>query len=119
MWYRGRITKVVDDQFVEVFYVDFGNSETVPVSKVKTLKEEWTELPPQAIQCSLASISPVSGPTWADAVVARFKNLTIQKMLVGKVIKKGNGGTMPALLFLYSPGVQTSCIKHYRECGEL
>lgn len=102
MWYRGRITKVVDDQFVEVFYVDFGNSETVPVSKVKTIKEEWTELPAQAIQCSLASITPISGPTWPEAVVARFKNLTIQKMLVGKVIKKGKGKTMPASLCLYS-----------------
>lgn len=102
MWYRGRITKVVDDQFVEVFYVDFGNIETVPVSKVKIIKEEWTELPAQAIQCSLTSISPVSGPTWPDAVVARFKNLTIQKMLVGKVIEKGKGRTMPSLLCLHS-----------------
>ena len=93
---------MVDDQFVEVFYVDFGNSETVPVSKVKTIKEEWTELPAQAIQCSLASITPISGPTWPEAVVARFRNLTIQKMLVGKVIKKGKGKTMPASLCLYS-----------------
>ena len=96
MWYRGRITKVADGQFVEVSYIDFGNFETVPVSKVKTIKEEWTELPAQAIQCSVASISPVSGPTWPDAFVDRFKNLTLQKMLVGKVIKKGKGRETPA-----------------------
>lgn len=95
MWYRGRITKVVDGQFVEVCYVDFGNCETVPVSKVKAIKKEWTELPAQAIQCSVASISPVSGPTWPDAIVDRFKNLTMQKMLVGKVIKKGKGRKIP------------------------
>ena len=96
MWYRGRITKVVDGQFVEVCFVDFGNHETVPVSKVKTIKEEWTELPAQAIQCSLASISPVSGPTWPDDIVDRFKNLAMQKMLVGKVIKKGKERKMLA-----------------------
>lgn len=99
MWYRGRITKVVGGQFVEVCYIDFGNCETVPVSKVKTMKEEWTQLPAQAIQCSLASVSPVSGAIWLDGTVDRFKNLTMQKKLVGKVIKKGKEKKMPAHVY--------------------
>ena len=104
---------MVDGQFVEVCYVDFGNCETVPLSKVKTIKEEWTELPAQAIQCSLASISPVSGATWPDATVDMFKNLTMQKKLVGKVVKKGKKGK--CLHMFLQPGLHTACVKCYRE----
>lgn len=74
---------------MEVSYVDFGNCETVPVSKVKTLKKELSQLASQAIQCSISSISPASGVEWSDAAVERFSSLTMQKQLVGKVIKKG------------------------------
>lgn len=110
MWYRGRITKMVDSQLVEVCYVDFGNCERVSVSKVKTIKEEWTELPAQAIQCSLQSISPVSGSTWPDATVERFKNLTMQKKLVGKVIQKGKENAC-SIMFMQH-GVHTACTEH-------
>ncbi|PFX27913.1 Tudor domain-containing protein 1 [Stylophora pistillata] len=99
LWYRGRITKVTDDQSVEVFYVDFGNTVTLPLSKVRTGKEELSQLAAQAIQCSLSSISPVSGTEWSDASVERFSSLVMQKQLVGKVIKKGNQEGMEIELF--------------------
>ena len=89
LWYRGRINKVVDQQLVEVFYVDFGNYETVPLSKLKTIDADLLQLPAQAIQCSLPAITPVSDVTWPDAAVEMFNNLTMHKKLLGKVIKKG------------------------------
>ena len=91
LWYRGRITKVVCSQHVEVCYIDFGNCETVPVSKVKTIKEELLQVPAQAIRCSLASISPAgdSDIEWPDDALERFKELAMQKQLVGEVIQIG------------------------------
>ena len=89
LWYRGRINKVVDQQLVEVFYVDFGNCETVPLSKLKTIDADLLQLSAQALQCSLSSITPVSGVTWPDAAIEKFNNLTMHKKLLGKVIKKG------------------------------
>ena len=74
---------------MDVFYIDFGNSATLPLSKVRTVKEELSQIPAQAIQCSLSSISPVSGTEWPHASVERFSSLVMQKQLIGKVIKKG------------------------------
>lgn len=91
-WYRATITKVLYSQHVQVTYIDFGNSEMVPVSSLKMIKgtlQEWLQLPAQAIKCSLASISPVNDAEWPDVTVERFKELIMQKQLVGKVIKKG------------------------------
>ena len=81
--------KVMDQQVVEVCYLDFGNCETVPSSKVKTISADLLQLPAQAIQCSIPSISPVSGTEWPDVAVERFNNLTMHKMLFGKIIRKG------------------------------
>ncbi|KAL9980435.1 hypothetical protein ACROYT_G009026 [Oculina patagonica] len=99
LWYRGLITKVLYSQHLEVSYIDFGNCEMVPVSKVKSITSEWFKLPTQAVRCSLASISPVSGAEWPDVTVDRFKDLTMQKKLVGKVIQKENSYTLGIELF--------------------
>ena len=105
LWYRGRITKVVYSQHVEVCYIDFGNCETVPVSKVKTIKEELLQVPAQAIRCSLASISPASDVEWPDDALERFKDLTMQKQIVGEVIQIGEIlRTVPTNSEVFLPG---------------
>lgn len=90
LWYRGRITRVVDQEFVEVFYLDFGNCETLPLSKVTTIGPDLLQLPPQAVLCSLSSIAPVCSAAWPEAAVERLNSLVIHKQLIAKVIRKGN-----------------------------
>lgn len=51
-WYRAMVSTVHGNS-VEVFYVDYGNSEVLSLERVKKLKPEFVELPAQAIQCSL------------------------------------------------------------------
>lgn len=60
-WYRALVLKTNsarDD--VAVFYVDFGNSEDVPESRVRSLSQEFTHLPFQAVECRLADVSAVT-----------------------------------------------------------
>lgn len=54
-WYRAKVTAVHGNS-VEVFYVDYGNSEVLPVSRIKTLKPDFANLPLQAIQCELTGV---------------------------------------------------------------
>lgn len=90
LWYRARISQVIDQQFVELCFIDFGNCERVPLGKVKTISPHLLQLPPQAICCSLPSIIPVSGgKVWPDDAMERFIDLTMNKKLLGKVIQKG------------------------------
>ena len=74
---------------MEVFYIDFGNCDTVPLSKLKAINADLLQLPAQAIQCRIPTISPVSGVAWPDATVERFNNLVMHKKLLGKIIRKG------------------------------
>ena len=53
-WYRAEVTEVCKNKAV-VFFVDYGNSEEVPLSKVRPLKPGHTQLPAQAVWCSLTS----------------------------------------------------------------
>ena len=42
----------------EVFYIDFGNIESVCVDNLRRLLPQFMELPMQAVRCSLADIQP-------------------------------------------------------------
>ena len=41
-----------------IHFVDFGNTEWVPVSGIKPLLNMFFDLPAQAIRCSLAHVEP-------------------------------------------------------------
>ena len=43
MWYRARIHTVLGDR-VRVFYVDYGNTETVRISEIRELLPEFREV---------------------------------------------------------------------------
>ena len=74
---------------MEVFFIDYGNHNIVPLSRVKVIQKRFAELEAQAIQCSIPSVKPLSGAEWAEAAVETFTNLVLEKQLVGKVLRKG------------------------------
>ena len=53
-WYRAVVTKVTV-QKITVRYIDYGNSEELPLSRVKSMVPPFTELPAQSFQASLAA----------------------------------------------------------------
>ncbi|XP_054239818.1 tudor domain-containing protein 15 [Indicator indicator] len=55
-WHRGVIKEVLSDG-VEVWFMDFGNSETVPFSCVQKLKAEFMALPMISFPCALSCFS--------------------------------------------------------------
>ncbi|KAI9688611.1 MAG: hypothetical protein M1820_010231 [Bogoriella megaspora] len=67
-WYRAKIRRNDrDKKEAEVFYLDYGNSETLPWSKLRVLKEEYgvQKVKPQALD---AVLSLVQLPTNQDYV---------------------------------------------------
>lgn len=45
-WYRARITSLPEARLVTVFYIDFGNSETLPWDELRVLNKELIKTPP-------------------------------------------------------------------------
>ena len=67
---------------MEVHFVDYGNYEILPIARVKKLQAEFLKLPPQAVKCALAKISPTNKDLLSDDVMKRFEELTLDKELV-------------------------------------
>ena len=45
----------------QVIYVDFGNHEPLPTSRLRVLRKEHAELPMMAVLCALDGAVPVNG----------------------------------------------------------
>ena len=84
LWYRALVTAVQKSD-AEVYFIDFGNSEVVPFSKLKQLSPEFAKLPAQAIPCSLSELAPVGGATWSEEVVEKLFELVYGKSIVAQI----------------------------------
>ena len=112
-YYRGLVlnTRVSSDakskgKQVQVFYVDFGDKEWLPSSRVFPLPTEFHHTPPQAIWCSLAYVKPLSHHSvlmsgGGDCMMAwQAESLTEFEKLVGrfgeeKVLEVLTSGKLP------------------------
>ena len=83
VWYRAQILSVdAETEEVEVYFIDYGNGETMTWRSMKVIPEEFCELPAQALQCRLADIEPV-GRVWSNEAVDVLKELILDRELKG------------------------------------
>ena len=74
--------------------MDYGNSQTVPLSFLTELSRFECQLPAQAMECYLTSVRPsaisAAEETWAEEANARLEELVTDKRLVATV-RRGGG----------------------------
>ncbi|XP_042893332.1 tudor and KH domain-containing protein homolog isoform X2 [Penaeus japonicus] len=112
-WYRGQVCSYEPNEddssqsLVTVYYVDFGDTETIKMDCVFELRTDYLKLNFQAIECFLANIKPesVKGDEAADA----FEELTYAaqwKVVMVKVVGYQQGGdkTMPCVRIIDTNG---------------
>nr|XP_060642972.1 tudor domain-containing protein 15 [Anolis sagrei ordinatus] len=88
-FYRAVITEV-KNRSVDVSFLDFGNTEIVPLCDVRILLPELQELPALAIYCSLANAVSIEG-IWLNKDSDYFANIVTGKLLtLHPIEKKGN-----------------------------
>jgi hypothetical protein len=76
VWYRARITQIQEDG-INVLFVDYGNSEVVRRDNLRRVCKELMELPVQAFHCKLSGIQPLTGEEWDEASCNRFQELVL------------------------------------------
>ncbi|XP_061228263.1 tudor domain-containing protein 6 [Neopsephotus bourkii] len=94
-WYRGIIMKRKPD--TEVFFVDFGNTETIDKDNLLPLPSDVCDillLPMQAIKCSLSDIShlPKEAIVW-------FKQAVLERQLKVIIVARESDGKLLVELF--------------------
>ncbi|KAJ8942111.1 hypothetical protein NQ318_000706, partial [Aromia moschata] len=78
-WYRAEVLNINDtdssDKKVELYYVDYGDTDILPCSELYELRTDFLRLHFQAIECFLARVEPV-GENWSEEAVDKFEECT-------------------------------------------
>ncbi|RZC39303.1 TUDOR and/or KH 1 domain containing protein [Asbolus verrucosus] len=78
-WYRAEVLGINNEspgqQQAELYYVDYGDTDLVPVEELYELRTDFLRLHFQAIECFLARIDPV-GDGWSVEAVDKFEEWT-------------------------------------------
>ncbi|XP_071551549.1 tudor and KH domain-containing protein homolog isoform X2 [Panulirus ornatus] len=112
-WYRGKVCSYEHNEtdpsqsLITVYYVDFGDTETIKMDCVCELRTDFLKLNFQAIECFLANIEPksVKGDEAADV----FEELTYAaqwKVVMVKVVgyQQAEEKTIPCVLIIDTNG---------------
>lgn len=80
---------------LQVTFIDYGNSQTVPLSCLMNLSSSECKLPAQAMECYLTCVRPSASSaaegTWSEDANFRLEEIVKDKRLVAKVC----GSTLP------------------------
>ncbi|KAF1410216.1 Tudor domain-containing protein 15, partial [Spheniscus magellanicus] len=87
-YYRGVVIEVLHVN-ITVYFLDFGNTDTVPCYDVKRLLPEFSDLPALAMCCALAYTFPVDD-VWVKKETDFFKDIVFNKLLLLHVVGKQN-----------------------------
>ncbi|XP_073530151.1 tudor domain-containing protein 15 [Phyllobates terribilis] len=85
-YYRAVVTEVLSSQ-ISVYFIDFGNTESVPFYDVKVLLPQFRVLPALAMCCSLAYACPFDD-VWVKTANDFFKQTVNGKALLCHVVAK-------------------------------
>ncbi|KAI7800143.1 putative tudor domain-containing protein 6, partial [Triplophysa rosa] len=88
-YYRALVVDTLENG-AEVFFIDFGNTEKVPVMLIKKLPKKFALEPEYAMNCALAHIAPLED-SWTAVTSDFFRQVTSNKTLQVHVIHRRNG----------------------------
>ncbi|KAM9197134.1 tudor domain-containing protein 1 [Dugong dugon] len=81
LWYRA-IVLGTSEAYVKVLYVDYGNIETLPLSRVQPITTSHLELPFQIIRCSFEGLMELNG-SCSQLIIELLKNFMLnQKVMI-------------------------------------
>uniref|UniRef100_A0A8D2M7L0 Tudor domain-containing protein n=1 Tax=Zonotrichia albicollis TaxID=44394 RepID=A0A8D2M7L0_ZONAL len=86
LWYRAAVTAYASEDTVLVDYVDYGNSDSLPLARLRPIIPSLMDLPAQAIRCSLAGVKAPLART--SECISYLRKLVKDKVLTVKVVDK-------------------------------
>ncbi|XP_068255128.1 tudor domain-containing protein 1 [Nyctibius grandis] len=87
LWYRAAVLAYVSEDTVLVSYIDYGNFEVLPLTRLRPMIPRLMDLPAQAIRCTLAGVKPPLG-AWTTKAISFMKQLVKDKVFTVKVVDK-------------------------------
>ena len=85
-WYRAQVVTFdpAAGSGVDVLLVDYGDCESVPLTRIRTLPQGFVTLPKQAITCSLSGVKPAveEDSKWRPEAMEKLKELAVESKFV-------------------------------------
>lgn len=97
VWYRAQVKNVTNEELYEVQFIDYGNSDVLPSTKLIMCPGNFLDLPVQAIPCSLAQVP--SREVWPEIYKQIIDELVEEKVMKVTVVVAGSHG-MPATVLM-------------------
>ncbi|NXY00886.1 TDRD1 protein, partial [Pteruthius melanotis] len=117
LWYRAAVRAYASEDTVLVDYMDYGNSDSLPLTRLRPIIPSLMDLPAQAIRCSLAGVKPPLG-TWTSEGISYMKKLVKDKVLTVKVLDKESSRSVVELTDAsVTPVVNISSLLIEEGCG--
>lgn len=91
IWCRGKIVDIIENN-ANVFYVDYGNSEIIPLKDIKILKSEFLKIAMQILKCSCQGIQAKES-LWNEDDIKLFKDMTQNKYFLAQFLNKDKENT--------------------------
>ena len=95
VWYRAKVVEAGTDASFRVFFIDFGNTETISPGKMVMCPENYLELPCQAIACSLANVP--RRDSWPDEYKNLLDEQVSDQVVKVKVVHPASKGMRPTV----------------------
>ncbi|CAF3111343.1 unnamed protein product [Rotaria socialis] len=90
-WYRARIIRYISDQTCEVFYVDYGNMEELPIEFLHEILPDFVRLPARSIACTITEILPPIGQEgWTKRATFAFASRCSNERVQATVVESTN-----------------------------
>uniref|UniRef100_A0A4X2M4V8 Tudor domain-containing protein 1 n=1 Tax=Vombatus ursinus TaxID=29139 RepID=A0A4X2M4V8_VOMUR len=85
-WNRVIVQDVdVQQKKAQVLYIDYGNGEVIPISRIQQLNKNIELFPPCAIKCFVASVIPAEG-SWNNDCTNAIKPLIVEQYCSFKIL---------------------------------
>ena len=68
------------EQQCEVFFVDYGNTDFVPLSSMRNAEEKFCELPQQSFECELEGIDGFRSQSFEETVALLNETIVEQEL---------------------------------------
>ena len=86
-WWRAQVVGLLmKPEEVEITWLDYGGRTTIPTAALRQLREDFLQLPFQAVECYLSNVVPNHGePQFSMAACALLEQLTQNIVLTARV----------------------------------
>jgi endonuclease YncB( thermonuclease family) len=107
-WHRGEVKGIeVEKNLVDIYYVDYGDSDYVNFRDLRRLEPKFYELPLQAVEFRLDGIElPDEVKSWSEEAIIFFENVVYSSEIKSlELISTDNSKKSSVRLFDYEKNV--------------